>query len=378
MRILIINSEYPPVGGGASNASQNVARILADLGQDVTVLTAQYADLPPDSIEDGVRVLRGPARRKSDHRSGAWEQGLFMLLGSWGALRLLRTWRPDVVIAYFGIPSGAPAIVLRWLFGIPYLVSLRGGDVPGFRSYDFAFYHRLMAPLIRLIWRQSAAVVANSQGLSDLATAFYPQMPVKIIPNGVAVERFPEMQRDWDEPHMLIVGRVVYQKGIDLLLQALHNLMDRPWRLTVVGDGPELPKLRQMTDEYGLTGHVDFAGWQDRAELPTYYQQANLFVYPSRDEGMPNVVLEAMAAGLPVIASKIAGSEELVLPEENGLLIPPEDADALQAALERLLPDAETRQQMGDAARQTVQKNYTWHSVAEQYLAIVKGAQEQK
>ena len=150
MRILIINSEYPPIGGGAGNACANLGAELAAQGQDVTVLTVRYGDLPEFQEEKGVHIWRIKSLRRHKERSGAFEQGFFVLSGSLGTLSLLRKWQPDVIIAFFGVPAGAVTWLTGGLTRIPYLVSLRGGDVPGFRPYDFAFYHRLMAPVLHL------------------------------------------------------------------------------------------------------------------------------------------------------------------------------------------------------------------------------------
>ena len=347
MRILILNPEYPPIGGGASNASAHVAKHLAALGADVTLMTARFADLPHEEEVDGVRILRVPALRKAQDRSGALEQISFVFGGLWSTLGLLLTWKPDAVLAFFGVPSGLIAWPLRLLFGIPYIVSLRGGDVPGFRPYDFGTYHKLIGPVLHLIWRQAAAVVANSEGLRQLGVAFDKNVPIQIVPNGVDGEQYPQRTGDWQPPRLMAVGRVVYQKGIDITLRALSQLGDLDWYYTVIGDGPLLESLSEMAAELGIAERVDFVGWRGKADLPDCYQDANFYVYPSRHEGMPNVVLEAMSSGLPVVASRIAGTEELVVHDETGLLVPPDDVDALVEALRQLIPDAQRRQTIG-------------------------------
>ncbi|MDH5506392.1 MAG: glycosyltransferase family 4 protein [Anaerolineae bacterium] len=376
MHILIINSEYPPIGGGASNASAHLARTLVELGHQVTVLTSRFAALPHDEVQQGVRIVRIPAIRRRQDRSGPLEQLSFMLLACLSAVNQVRRSRPTVVLAFFGVPSGAVALWLRILCGLPYIVSLRGGDVPGFRPYDFALYHRLIAPLLHIVWRRAAAVVANSAGLRDLALAFDRNVPIQVIPNGVDVAPFSTTPRRWQPPRMLIVGRVVYQKGIDLLLHALAGLKDLSWQLSIAGDGPLRFQLAELASRLDLADRVKFLGWQEKSALVQHFDQANLFVYPSRHEGMPNALLEAMAAGLPAIASQIAGSEELVLPDQTGLLVPTEDSQALRVALRQLLPDAARREHMGAAARQRVEQYYSWHNVAQQYLALFQTAVE--
>ena len=373
MRILIINSEYPPIGGGAGNASANIARELEKSGQEVCVLTSAFGRLPRNEIAGSLQVMRVPSLRRRMDRSGALEQGIFILTGTMAALRLISRWKPDVVVAFFGVPAGPIALFAKFLYKIPYIVSLRGGDVPGFRPYDFGTYHKVIAPLLRLIWRNASAIVANSDGLRKLALTFEDRFPISIIPNGVELERFTSpLLRSWDPPRLLFVGRIVHQKGLDLLLSALSELKDLPWELTIVGDGPQREPLREAAANFGLEQRIHFAGWRRGADLEAEYGRANLFVFPSRHEGMPNVVLEAMASGLPVIATRIPGNEELVSSGVTGELIPPEDTTALKVALERLLPDARLRQNMGSAARKCVEEKYDWANTARQYLSLLE------
>lgn len=374
MKILLVNSEYPPIGGGAGNASAHLAQALASLGDEVTVLTVRFGALPIEEQQGSVRVVRVPGLRRRADRSGAVEQASFMLAGAVGARRLLRRWRPDVTLAFFGVPGGVVALHLRLALGIPYVVSLRGGDVPGFRPYDFALYHRLMAPAIRRVWHNAQAVVANSQGLRQLASAFDSRVPIDIVPNGVDLARFAVPKRDWDPARMLFVGRVVYQKGLDLLLEALAGLQQIPWELVVAGDGSQREPLCSRARELEVQERVCFAGWLRGDEMLQAYRQANLFVFPSRHEGMPNAVLEAMAAGLPVIASRIAGNEELVVSGETGTLVPAEDPGSLREALAALLPDSRRRAAMGAAGRKRVEERYTWDWVAAAYQGLLSRA----
>ncbi len=371
MRILIINSEYPPIGGGAGNASAHLARELAAAGQEVRVLTAAYANLPRLEHRDGVHVQRIWALRRRLERSSAVEQIVFMLVSTIRTLFLLPRERPDVIVAFFGIPSGLAAWAANRLAGVPYIVSLRGGDVPGFRPYDFARYHRLAAPLIRMIWRRASMLVANSEGLAELARTFEPRVPLRVIPNGVDLAYYAPPTRPWVPTRLLFVGRLVYQKGLDLLFKALGTLKSYPWELWLVGDGPQRPHLEALAEKYQIVERVRFENWLADAALLEKYHQANVFVFPSRHEGMPNAVLEAMACGLPVIASRIAGNEELVVDGETGSLIPAEDVPALQQALAQLLPDADLRQRMGAAGRARVEQHYAWGQITAQYLALI-------
>ena len=137
MRILILNSEYPPIGGGAGNASANIASCIARLGHEVHVVTSRFDNLPHQEQFTGLTIYRIPALRRKRDRSGALEQILFILSASFWTLNLIPRLKPEVALAFFGIPSGAVMWLIKRLYKIPYVISLRGGDVPGFRPYDF-------------------------------------------------------------------------------------------------------------------------------------------------------------------------------------------------------------------------------------------------
>jgi len=371
-RILIINSEYPPLGGGAGNASAHIARALTGMGYEIAVITTRFQGLSHKEQSGGLTIHRIPARRQRLDRSGAFEQLIFMISASLSTLSLVRHFKPDATLAFFGVPSGVVALFLKLIYKIPYIVSLRGGDVPGFRPYDFRIFHKLLAPLLRVVWKNASAVVANSNGLRDLALAFDSRFDIPIIPNGVDLEVYEAKDRDESIPLLLSVGRVVYQKGFDIAMRALAEIKDLDWKWQIAGDGPQMDSLKALSQELGIPDRVIFLGWQSQADLIKQYQQANLFLFPSRHEGMPNALLEAMASGLPVIASRIAGNEELVIDGETGILIPSEDADAFGIAIRKLMTDVPLRQQMGLASRRRVEEHYSWENTAKQYAFLLE------
>jgi glycosyltransferase involved in cell wall biosynthesis len=372
MRILILNSEYPPIGGGAGNASAQIAAQLETMGHIITVVTSRFAGLPHQEQNGGVTVHRIPSLRRRQDRSNPLEQALFILSASVWILSLIPRFKPNATLAFFGVPSGAVAWLAEKIYDIPYIVSLRGGDVPGFRPYDFDVYHKMIAPFLRVIWRNAGAVVANSNGLRQLANTFDPRFDIPIIPNGIDLQAYQPPDRDWSFPRLLSVGRIVHQKGLDLAMRALGGLKEFDWEWRIVGDGPQLAALQSLANELGISERVFFLGWQSRAQLMECYQRANIFLFPSRHEGMPNAMLEAMASGLPVIASCIAGNEELVVDDKTGYLAPSEDVEAFQTALRKLLSNTALRQQMGSASRRHAEENYSWESTARQYSLLLE------
>jgi glycosyltransferase involved in cell wall biosynthesis len=168
---------------------------------------------------------------------------------------------------------------------------------------------------------------------------------------------------------LLFVGRLSTQKGVSVLLDALA-LVPARWHLRIVGDGPERASLTAQAARLGIAERVTFHGWAQREELPALYRAADVFVFPSLDEGMPNVVLEALASGLPIVATRIAGNDQLVLPGENGTLVPPSDPHAFAAALAPLLTDPAARQRMAARSRALATERYSWASSAGKYDAL--------
>ena len=377
LRLLLINYEYPPLGGGAATATACLAREFRSLDVDVAVITSTYADLPRRENHDGVEIVRVRAMRRNAERSNSLEMITFIVSASLHSLRFGRRWKPDASVAFFGIPGGPVGLVLKWLHATPYIVSLRGGDVPGHQPEQLAGYHRVTRRFIGFIWRRAHDVVANSEGLREQAMTASPDVDISIIQNGVDAERFDpsSMARKTDESpaRILFVGRVSYEKGLQYLLPALSEL-NTAWRLTIVGHGPYADDVRAMSKSLGLEASIDWAGWVDREALPQFYRDADIFVFPSTDEGMPNTVLEAMASGLPVVATRIGGVEDLIEDGRNGILVPPADKDALQQALAAILYDKAKWTTLGKAARDHVVEAYTWRKAAEKYLVLVKAA----
>ncbi len=375
MKILIINYEFPPLGGGAGNASYHLAKSLARLGYDVAVLTSGFRGLSPKERLDGFIVQRVPVMRRHQDHCSLPEMLTFILSGCAHAPRVVREFKPDVAFAFMTIPSGPVALWLKKVKRLPYLVLLRGGDVPGFLPEQLATYHKLTRPLIHRIWRESLKPVANSEGLKRLAQQSAPQMDIATIPNGIDTEKYHPSLNGAARPRvrLIFVGRLSVQKDLPTLIAAMSQVVQQTpdVELHIVGDGPERERLEQQVNQHHLTSHVTFRGWVGKEDIVECYQHADVFVLPSRYEGMPNVVLEAMACGLPIVATNIAGSNELVEEGVNGFLIPVSDSDALSARLTALVRNETLRQRMGAASLRSARAR-DWTSVAQQYLELAQ------
>jgi glycosyltransferase involved in cell wall biosynthesis len=383
MKLLLVNYEFPPAGGGAANATAFLARALAQQGHAVTVLTAACGGLRGTAVEHGYTVVRARALRRRVDRSNMTEMLTFLGSGLVRGMGLARRERFDAAIAFFTLPSGPIAWLLRAAFGTPYVVSLRGGDVPGIVP-QLGPLHRMMMPLRRAVLRGACAVVANSESLARLSQAADP-IAVAVIPNGVDHDAFAPAQGgapDACEPdrgarfRIVFVGRLHEQKNVHLLIDSTAALAALPGpsvSLEIIGDGPERPALVARAAALGLGTRARFAGWLEKASIAAALRRADVFVNPSSYEGMPNAVLEAMASALPVVVSRVGGNDEVVVHEVTGLLFDLGLPDGLTAVLQRLRLDPKLGDALGGRARSQVAATFHWADVASRYVALLPG-----
>ncbi len=370
MTYLLINYEYPPLGGGAASATKNLGAALNRRGNRVVVLTSAYKEYRGISEEDGLTVIRVPAWRSSIHRSGIIQMTAYILSSSLQAPSVAQRYDVERVLAFFSIPGGVVARRLQCRRSIPYAVSLRGGDVPGTEP-GLRLFYKVLTGLRRNILRRAQYVAAPSVGLKQLAERADP-FTVQVIPNGVDCQYFkPGAQSDLSSLILLSVGRLHRQKNVQRMLEillALRNQSGLPATARVIGDGPERQSLEKFVRQHDLAGAVSFEGWLPRSDVAAAYRSATVLVQLSSYEGMSNTILEALASGLPVVASRIPENMELVEPEANGLLFDgDEEVPKIAQAIVHLYKSPHLRTQMSLQARKRVIESYTWDRVAEMY-----------
>jgi len=355
MNILIVNYEYPPIGAGAGIQSQILAEELSKRHR-VMVLTSSFRGVPSEELKnENLIIRRVPTLRRYEYRALPIELILFFFMGLVASWRMIRKDKIDVTIAFFTTPCGYIASALKKIFKIPYLVSLRGFDVPGFFSEDFGLLQTLNLPLIKATWRYADGVIANSNALADLAAKTAHGLNIAVIPNAVEKETLlrnrPSNKKDKEDGivRILTVGRLTKQKGIEYLIEGLSLLgKDEKYRLDIVGDGTLKMALAEKADHYGMRQNVIFHGWIDRNKLSDLYQKADIFVLLSLDEGMSNVLLEALSSALPIIATDISANRPLISDGVNGFLVPVKDKVAVAEKLSRLMKNPELRNRFSE------------------------------
>lgn len=375
-KVVLLNYEYPPLGGGGGHASQIIAEGLAKKGHEVLVLTSAFKGLAKTEVQNGVTIKRLPTWRQFKEKCRVYEMLIFILSALvFGTFHCLR-FKPKRVLCFFSIPCGPVALFWKVLLQIPYVVALRGGDVPGFLPEQLSRFHTATNWLTRLIWQKAQAVTANSFGLASLAQKFMPNLKFPVIPNGVNQKfYFDRSQQTPAKLQLLTVGRLSEQKKIHRLIEAMARVKPQILKsieLNIVGDGPLRTDLEALVQQKSLQASVVFQGWVDRSHIMRHYQQADVFVLASDFEGMPNVMLEAMASSLALVAVKAPGVEELIEPGVNGYLIEKEHLQDFENHWMKLLESSDL---LGRMQRESYKKalGMTWDKVVDGFDELVFG-----
>ena len=328
-------------------AQSYVAGLLPGLEGRFDVVVAAHGDGPLREASRAARARFVPLRhvRRPLHP-------VRDLLGILELVVLMRRAAPDIVHANSS-KAGVLGRVAAAVAGVPIRIFTVHGWAfsasSGLVSVLYRWADRLMAPLTTL-----TICVAERERTSGLAAGTCIAERTVVIPNAVDVDAVPRARHDGGPPLVVAVGRLAEPKDALTLVRALAGVRGRPFTALLVGDGPDRASVEAEVRRLGLQDAVALAGTRD--DVPELLARADVFALSSRSEGAPLSILEAMAAGLPVVSSQVGGVPELVVDGETGLLVPPGDPAAMAAALGRLLADAGLRRRLGAAGRERAQR----------------------
>ena len=410
-RIYIVIATFLPLVGGAEKQALAQGRGLRERDYEATIITFRYNRAWPQlEVMEGVPVIRVAAillrdREKLPRLLQKLSYLLAMLVMGWMLWRQRQYY--DVLHVYqYSFLTLLAAILCR-LTGKQLIISLRsagsgktvrshnkaafvtgsldatapllqingrvkaGGDLEGLASVGKPFA-RLIRSLLQSI--QAVVVVLSSRMKSSLTEHGFNLLDVQLIPNGVDITRFNSTHADnaidGREQVAVCVSKLRYEKGIDVLLQAwclVHEQTPQA-RLVIVGAGSLQFQLECLAKALGIANSVEFTGLQ--SDIPAQLHRGSLAVLPSRWEGMPNALLEAMACGLPCVATRVSGSEDIIQHGVNGLLVGSEDYRGMAQALLTLLRDPLLAQKYGQAARETVERHYSLEQIMDRYVEL--------
>ena len=416
MRICLVSFTFWPLVGGAPVRAEKLARQLQAFGYDVTVVTFRhYRPWKRKEMLDGLSVVRvGGLYRRNGRlnigRLGHLPNFIMMFLTLW---RLRHSY--DVIHAFQLSP---PAALIGQLTHKPVILGIqsagpseakrvrldeRGAELMADTLAETSFLkvdlkdwtagagdigYLPQLPLGKAMLdflRKSNAFyqILSTRSHSYLTSQGFRAEQIIHIPGSVNTERFqPALERRPDpagpERDIICVARLDYAKGVDVLLHAWGRMLREPaeWRahlkprLRLVGEGVCRAQMERIVAGLGIQDSVEFLG--SRTDVVELLQQSWGFVMPSRWEGMPNALLEAMACGLPCVATRVSGSEDIISDGVNGLLVEPEQPAELAQALRRSIEDAELAQRLGREGRATVVRDYQLTTIVEQCLELYR------
>jgi len=375
----MVVGQYHPIAGGTEMECRKLASGLAGRGIGVTVLTQHCAGLPDYEVIDGIPVYR---KMKGWH----FHEYTYML----SVLRFLLWKIKDYDLVHcFGLYLYIPPVVLvKYIFGKRVIGRVEGSGAYGdFHRIKQLTCGRLVLASARRLDR--IITIARHIGAEIEVEGFSGQNIVS-IPNSVDQGLYkPEMSRDSHEKRRIcFVGRLAEEKGLLCLVKAMKKVSDeiRGVRLEIVGDGPMRDELTNLSVNLGLQEVISFNG--SGAALP-HYRASDLFVLPSFSEGLSLSLLEAMACGLPVIATNVEGNREVLHPSstasaipalgyqvgEYGIMVNPDDAEGLASAIVRLLTDNELAHQLKSRARSRVEAVYALDKIINDYQSLFRSLQ---
>jgi glycosyltransferase involved in cell wall biosynthesis len=394
IRVLILSHLYPSAIDEIKGIFiHHHVKALHDAGVDLTVVSPvplspkclwfrrkwrNYGMIPDEELIDGIPVKRPryPALPTGRYRSVA---GVAMYYGTVGRIRhLYKGFRFDIIHAHTLTPDGHAALLLKREFRVPVVCSVRGSDLNQYPGYSKGVYETS-----RRVLEESDAVITVSRDLAREAVkvAGVRKDPY-VIYNGVDTTKFYRSGNKEEDRKLLglppqariisFVGRCVADKGIFELFDAFVRIEKnfKDLFLLIVGEGEARNAIAKRIEEYGLEDKVLLQGAAPHEKIPSYLSASNIFVLPSYSEGVPNVIYEAMACGLPVVATRVGGIPEVLSDGREGLLCSPRSSREIEACLNRVLSDPELSDEMGLRGSAKVRELFSWERNGLEHLRV--------
>ena len=336
----MLSHEFPPVGGGGAKVIQDLCRGLVQRGHELKVLTTHIKGLPKEERIDAVSVYRIDCGRLVPYRARFSEMARFVTSGFRKGLRLTRDWQPDIIHVHFAVPAGALAWALSVFTGVPYILTVHGGDVPGGAPEKTARWFQWVYPFTQPIWRSARSVVAVSEHTRQLALRHYP-VDIRVIPNGFNFESLcPGVIEVGVPPRVIWAGRFMPEKNPVQVVRTLAELRELDWDCVMLGDGPERARIEAEIARLGMQNRFNVPGWLHQDTVMDWFARSDILFMPSFSEGLPIVGLQGLVMGLAIVATRVGGFVDMVEPSRNGFLVENPNGDGFLEPLRILLSDA--------------------------------------
>jgi glycosyltransferase involved in cell wall biosynthesis len=306
----MLNYEFPPLGGGASPVSYELAKGYVKLGHKVDVVTMHYKDLPFHEVKDGINIYRVRCIRKKKEMCTTPEMLSYVISAKHFLKKHLKTNSYDINHTHFIIPTGIVALWAKKKFNLPYIITSHGSDVLGYNK-RFDKVYPLIAKKWKEIIKEAKVTVTPSKFLQGEIKKHTQEGNFQVISNGIDSDKFKPMKK---QKKILVVARLFPNKGVQDILDALKYMDLKDWKVDIVGEGPYRQFLENKAKENNLNDKVIFHGWVDNnsEKMKHLYGHASIFISASYFESFGITILEALSAGCYPLISDIPTHREFV------------------------------------------------------------------
>jgi len=368
MKILILNYEFPPLGGGASPVGYEIAKRYVQKGYEVDVVTMGYRGLPKEETIDGINIFRVPSLRSRKELCRIHEMLSFVISAIWFLNKRLKKVHYDINHTHFIIPTGIVSLWAKRKFGLDYIITSHGSDVPSYNTDRFTLSHKFSRPILKKVSLNAKKIVSPSRFLKKIMVENIDaklEKRIEVIPNGID----PSVITPKDKVKTIVAtGRLLPRKGFQYLIKAVSD-EDLGYEVHIFGDGPMMPKLKRMT--VVSRTKVILHGWVNNGseEYRDALGSAAIYCLPSSKENASIALLEGMSAGCAVITSNVSGCPETV--GDAGLVVEQKDSRAIKEALISLMTNPEKLKTYQEKARERVMNVFDWDQIINKYINIL-------
>lgn len=390
MRVVLLSWEYPPrIIGGLGRHVYHLATSMAEQGVEVHVVTKDHPGAPDYEESGGVKIHRvvnyPPDIAQEEWVPWTLQFNVALLEKAVALINELK--RVNVIHAHDWLVAHAAAS-LKHAYRIPLVATIHATEYGRHQGHLPGPMNKLIHQIEWWLTFESSRTICCSQYMMEQITDIFelPHDKVEVIPNGIDHESFKrdvsvDLYRKKYVPAgdklVFFVGRLVYEKGVQTVIEAMPLILKRIPNVTfvVAGSGPHLNELKSLAGDFGLSDKVRFTGHMDTDGLCAFYKSADLTVVPSLYEPFGMVVLESMAMGTPTIVADTGGLSEIVVHEETGLKFEPGNPDSLADAMLRVLEDAGLSRRITEDAKAYMGETYNWDRIARQTLDVYHRAE---
>jgi glycosyltransferase involved in cell wall biosynthesis len=374
MRILALNYEYPPTGGGGGIGFKYLVQQWAQKGHQVDVLTSNTNLSYHLDKNKNLNLHRLPVFPQKKYTTSFFTMLSYLLAATFFGIFKIFCSRYDIINSHFALPTGPAGFVLSKLSQTPHVLTIIGGDIYDPTKKSSPHKSFLLRLIIKNIARNAQQVISISSDIKEKAQNYYQMKEITIIPYGLKtpnIELKSKTNSASPTCKLITIGRMVKRKGFSYLLKALALNKNRNVQLHLIGEGPLKKQLIKLANKLKIQNKVTFEGTVSEKKKHILLKESDIYVLPSLHEGLGLVIQEAMAFALAVIATNNGGQTDLVSDGENGLLVPPADVQSLTNALNKLIENPDLRNKMARNNKRQADK-YEVEKLAERYLDIFR------